>query len=596
MDLPDVHEVSRPPLRPSVELESDDGTVFARYGNLVGRPVVASHLPARITQAIIAVEDRRFYRHFGIDLWSIFRAAAKNILAGHTVQGGSTLTQQLAKNLFLTPQRTLKRKVQEMILAVWLERTYTKNEILTAYLNRVYLGSGAYGLDAAAQTYFGKHAKDLTLPEAALIAGLLRAPSRYSPLHDPAQALERSKIVLQAMLNESYITKDEYTRAIANPPTIEIVRDGSPQARYFADWVYDELGPFIVDTQQDLVVRTTLDLTLEKIAEKDVEAILSKQGKARKVTQAALITLAPDGGVKAMTGGRDYNQSQFNRATQALRQPGSAFKPIVYLAAIEKGLLPDDILIDEPVTIGRYSPANYDDKYLGPVTAQRALAESINSVAVKVLSRAGLDNVIKTARNLGIVSPLERNATLALGASEVTPLELSAAYASIASGGRAITPYGIKEIRTRSGDLLFRYDDATPPRVLSADSVATLTRMMVDVIKTGTGRTAALGTRPVAGKTGTTSDYRDAWFAGFTADYTTVIWMGNDDNEPTKKVTGSSLPALLWHNYMKEAESQLPEKPLRSGSLVEQFFEGAGAVTNDVSKALGDFIDSILGR
>jgi penicillin-binding protein 1A len=596
IDLPDVHQVTQAPLRPSVELEAADGTVFARFGDLVGDQVTLAELPDYVPEAIIAIEDRRFYKHFGIDIWGILRALTRNVAAGHTVQGGSTLTQQLAKNLFLTPERAIKRKVQEMLLALWLEHTYTKDQILTAYLNRVYLGSGAYGIDAAARTYFGKPARDLTLQESALIAGLLRAPSRYSPMHDPAQAMERAKVVLQAMVEEGFITEAKRHAAITSAPKVEIKQTGGDNERYFADWVYDQLGPLIQDTQQDMIVKTTLDLNLERLAVRDIEDMLSQQSAPRKISEAALITMAPDGAVRALTGGRDYRKSQFNRATQAMRQPGSSFKPIVYLAAIEQGLMPDDIIPDEPLTIGDYSPTDFENKYLGPITVRQALAESINTVAVRVLQRAGIGKVIETANDLGISSPLEHDAALALGASEVTPMELATVYASLAAGGRAISPYAIKEIDTRAGQVLFRHDDVTPPQVVDASAVTTLTRMMEDVVKWGTGKAAALGTRPVAGKTGTTSDFRDAWFAGFTGDYTTVVWMGNDDNSPTLKVTGGSLPAALWHNYMTDAEENLPEASLGNGGVAQQIIDNAGAVTEDMSKAFGAFIESVVGK
>jgi len=596
LGLPDVHQVTQPPLRPSVELRADDGTLFARYGDLVGDPVVLSEIPDHVPQAIISIEDRRFYDHFGIDLFGILRAMFRNIEAGHTVQGGSTLTQQLAKNLFLSPERTIKRKVQEMLLALWLEHTYTKDQILTAYLNRVYLGSGAYGVDAAARTYFNKTAKELNIRESALIAGLLRAPSRYSPMRDPAQGWARAKIVLQTMVEEGYITDAQRESALASVPKTERKKVGSNNSRYFADWVYDQLGPLISDTQQDMIVKTTLDLSLQQIAERHIEDILSKNSEARKVNEVALVTLDPYGAVRALSGGRDYRESQFNRATQALRQPGSAFKPIVYLTAIEQGLTPDEIVIDEPIRIGKYTPENYTGRYLGAITARQALAESINTVAVRLLDRVGVGNVIETARNLGIASPLERDAALALGASEVTPLELSTVYASLASGGRAILPYAIKEIDTRTGQVLYKHADVTPPQVVNENAVITLTGMLEDVIRTGTGKAASLGSRAVAGKTGTTSDYRDAWFAGFTAHYTTVVWMGNDDNTPTKRVTGGSLPAQLWRNYMAEAERNLPEDSLKSGGLVQNLIDGASAVTDDVSKAFESFIDTILGE
>jgi len=486
--------------------------------------------------------------------------------------------------------------VQEMLLALWLEHTYSKNQIMTAYLNRVYLGSGAYGVDAAARTYFAKPASQLNVREAAMIAGLLRAPSRYSPMHDPAQAMERAKVVMQAMVEEGYITEGQRRSAIASLPPPARRPGSGGDGRYFADWVYDKVGPMIEDTAQDMIVKTTLDLSLERLAERNVEETLIRQGAAKDVSEAALVTLAPDGAVRALTGGSDYHQSQFNRATQALRQPGSAFKPIVYLAAIEDGLTPDEIISDEPLTIGKYSPENYDGKFRGAITARQALAESVNTVAVRLFQRVGADKVIETAHDLGITSPLEHDAALALGASEVTPLELATVYASLASGGRAITPYAIKEIDSRAGQVLYRHNDVDAPQTVDADAVATLTGMMEEVVRSGTGKAASLGSRDVAGKTGTTSDYRDAWFAGFTADYTTVVWMGNDNNDPTKKVTGGSLPASLWHNYMQDAERGLPELALKTGNnSIQQIIEGAGAATEDASKALGSFIEGILG-
>ena len=596
-DLPDIHEVTNPPRRPSVTVQAEDGTIFARYGDLVGDHVALTDVPRYVPEAIIAIEDRRFYHHFGVDVWGVLRALTRNVMAGHTVQGGSTLTQQLAKNLFLSPDRTIKRKVQEMLLALWLEHTYTKDQILTAYLNRVYLGSGAYGVDAAARTYFNKPARDLNIREAAILAGLLRAPSRFSPMHDPAQAFERGKVVMQAMVEEGYITDAQRRVAILTVPPPAQKPGVGGDGRYFADWVYDQIGPLVDDTEQDMIVKTTLDLPLERAAERHVEDVLNREGAAKDVSEAALVTLSPDGAVRALTGGRDYRQSQFNRATQAMRQPGSAFKPIVYLAAIEGGLTPDDVIDDEPITIGDYSPGNYDQKYRGPVTVRQALAESINTVAVRVFQRVGVNKVIETAQDLGITSPLEHDTALALGASEVTPLELATVYASLASGGRGVTPYAIKEIDNREGQVVYRHNGVTPPQVVDAHAVGILTGLMQGVVQFGTGKKAALGSRPVAGKTGTTSDYRDAWFAGFTADYTTVVWMGNDSNTPMKKITGGTMPAELWHDYMMEAERNLPETALHTGGgAIEQIIDDAGAVTDDVSKAFGDFINSVTGQ
>ncbi len=591
LDLPDIHQITQPQRRPSVTLQADDGTVFARYGDLFGDHVTLEDVPKYLPEAIIAIEDRRFYSHFGVDVWGLLRAVVRNVMASHVVQGGSTLTQQLAKNLFLSPERKLKRKVQEMMLALWLEHTYTKDQILTAYLNRVYLGNGAYGVDAASRLYFGKPVRDIDLQEAAMIAGLLRAPSRFAPSHDPAQAVLRARTVLEAMVEEGYITEREKRQAIASVPPPEHKPGSAGDGRYFADWVQDQIGPLVEDASQDIVVLTTLDLNLQRTAEHDVDAILARQDN-KDVSQAALVTLSYDGAVRAMVGGRDYRSSQFNRATQAMRQPGSAFKPIVYLTAIEQGMTPDDVFLDAPITLGSWSPENFDGKYRGPITARDALAESINTVAVRVFQRAGIDNVIETAHALGIASPLAREATLALGASEVTPLELTGAYASLAAGGRAVTPYAIKEIRNRQGEVLYQHPDVTLPRVVSEQAVETLTGMMEDVVRYGTGKRAALGDRPVAGKTGTSSDDRDAWFLGFTGNYTTGVWLGNDDGHAMRKIVGGSLPAQLWHDYMTEAESGLSARDLLSGP------PGGftGAVTQDISKAFGDFIHGIMGN
>lgn len=589
IDLPDINQITQPQRRPSVTLEADDGTVFARYGDLFGNHVTLDEVPKYLPEAIISIEDRRFYSHFGVDVFGLLRAVVRNVVAGHVVQGGSTLTQQLAKNLFLSPDRTLKRKVQEMMLALWLEHTYTKDQILTAYLNRVYLGNGTYGVDAASRLYFNKPVAEINLRECAIIAGLLRAPSRYAPTHDAAASLARGKLVLETMVEEGYITEREKKAAIDYVPPPNHKPGSGGDGRYFADWVQDQTGPLLEDSAQDIIVSTTLDLNLQRAAERHVDAILAKQDN-KDVSEAALVTLAGDGAVRAMVGGRDYRVSQYNRATQAMRQPGSAFKPIVYLAAIEQGLSPNDIIPDAPITLGHWSPENFDGKYRGNVTAREALAESINTVAVRVFQRAGADHVIETARALGISSPLEHDPALALGASEVTPLEITGAYASLAAGGRAIAPYAIKQIRNRDGLVLYRHTDVDPPLTVDGHAVSVLVDMMQDVVRYGTGKRAALPDRPVAGKTGTSSDYRDAWFLGFTGDYTTGIWLGNDDNHPMRKIVGGSMPAQLWHDYMVDAEAGKPERDLLSGGGIF-----SGAVTHDISKAFGDFIHGIVG-
>ena len=427
--------------------------------------------------------------------------------------------------------------------------------------------------------------------DAAIIAGLLRAPSRFAPTHDPVQAMERAHTVLDAMVDAGYIDKRQEIAALSSAPPPEHKPGGGGDGLYFADWISDQIGPLVEDSPQDLVVETTLDMRLQRAAERHVDATLAKQDD-RDVSQAALVTLAPDGAIKALVGGRDYRTSQFDRATQAMRQPGSAFKPIVYLAAIEQGMTPDDMILDAPITMGDYSPENFDGKYRGLITAREALAESINTAAVRVLQRAGIDNVIRAARSLGISSPLDRNMSLALGSSDMTPIELTAAYASIAAGGRAITPYAIKEVRNRNGDVLFRRADVKAPVTVDSNAISVLTGMMEEVVRNGTGKRAILG-RPVAGKTGTSSDFHDAWFIGFTADYTTGVWLGNDNNAPMKKVTGGSLPAGLWHDYMMEAEDGLLEK--RDLNSSGGIWGSTGAATESLSHAFSNFIDSVIG-
>ncbi len=594
-DMPDVKQISQPERRPSITLLADDGTVFARTGDIYGQRVSARDVPTNLIHAILAIEDRRFYDHFGLDVFGLVRAFVRNLRAGRVVQGGSTITQQLAKNLFLTPARTTRRKVQEMLLALWLEHTYTKDQILAAYLNRVYLGAGAYGVDAAADVYFGKPVNALTLRECAILAGLLRAPSRFAPTNNPALAIARAKTVLNAMVEAEYITDAEKQMALTDVPLPARKPGAGGDGRYFMDWVVEQVGGILENAPQDIVILTTLDIGLQRAAERKLDGLLSAEDSERNVHEGALISMTRDGAVRAMVGGRDYAVSQFNRATQAMRQPGSSFKPIVYLAAIEDGLSPSDMFEDAPIKIGSWSPQNYDGTYRGTISARQALAESVNTVAVRVAQKVGPRKIVETARALGLSSPLERDLSLALGTSAVTPLEMTSAYAALATGGRAVVPYGIKEIRGQRGKVLYRREPVEWPVTVSSSSVATLVDMMTNVISWGTGRRAALD-RPVAGKTGTSSDYRDAWFLGFTGNYVTGVWLGNDDNKPMKKVTGGSLPAQLWHDFMVEVEAG---KPVRN--LLEDMPEAKAhaqenwsATPPEKTDTLGDFIRSLF--
>ncbi len=558
-DLPDVRQVGQHTRRPGITLIAADGTRFSRTGELQGAIVEVSRLPPHLINAVLAIEDRRFYSHFGIDLIGLARAVVVNLRHQH-VQGGSTLTQQLAKNLFLSGERTLKRKVQEALLALWLEHLYSKDQILTAYLNRVYLGSGVYGVDAAAQTYFSKPAERVTLREAAILAAMLKAPSRYSPLNNPEASRERAELVLHTMAESGFISLAEEAAAKAEPePPRPVIADGI--GRYFADWVSDHVSSYVGTDHEDLVVKTTLDLRLQQSAEQRLAGLLATQGAQYHVAQGALLALSLDGSVRAMVGGRSYADSPFNRATQAQRQPGSSFKPFIYLAALGAGFTPDTLVEDSPVRIGKWSPANYEKGFRGAIPMREALAHSVNTCAVRILERTGIDRVRSLAERMGITSPLGNDYSLALGTSEVSLIQLTAAYAGIANGGRPVLPHAIVEIRDTAGQILYKRRGSSSAPVVDAGAVSALTGMMTGVLAYGTGKAARLD-RPAAGKTGTTNDYHDAWFVGFTADYVAGVWLGNDDNDEMKKVTGGSLPARLWHDFMIDAHAGLPPRAL----------------------------------
>jgi penicillin-binding protein 1A len=560
-DLPDVHQVAGLKKRPGVTLLAYDGTVLTQSGDLYGTTLAVSELPPNLVHAVVAIEDRRFYHHFGVDPIGLIRAFVTNSRRGYAVQGGSTLTQQLAKNMFLTPQRTFKRKLQEALLALQLERYYTKDQILTGYLNRVYLGAGAFGVDAAAKTYFGKPATQLNLQESAIIAGLLKAPSKYSPANDMDAALARAELVLRAMHNEGYISDQEMLAALAasapdmHPPSI------TKNSHYIADWAIQQAQGYIGAIDRDVVVLTTIDPRLQRLAEAKIDETLSGPAAKLKASQGALVAMTPDGAVRAMVGGRDYAESQFNRATQGERQPGSAFKPFVYLAALENGLRPDSLVDDAPIRLGTWSPENFEPGFKGRIPAREALAESVNTAAVRVLDFAGIDHTRSLARRLGISEPIPRDLSIALGTSDVTLLELTGAYAAFANGGYGVLPHTIERVTDNTGKVLYQRQGVGPGLVAAPESIAELNSMMMDVIAYGTGKAAKLD-RPAAGKTGTSQDYRNAWFVGFTADLVTGVWFGNDDNSPMKKVTGGMLPAHTWHDFMMAANTNWAPRDL----------------------------------
>jgi penicillin-binding protein 1A len=564
--LPDTSGLGTATRRPSVTVLAADGSLVGTYGDLFGRPLTLKEMPRALPQAVIATEDRRFYHHFGVDPVGLARAVVADLSAGHVVQGGSTITQQLAKNLFLSPERSLGRKIREVLLALWLEHQFTKDQILEIYLNRVYLGAGAYGVDAAAHRYFDKSATRLNLYECAVIAGLLQAPTRLSPAHDPDLTAARAAQVLKNMVEAGYIDAGTAAAAGREGGVLAKVPAARPGSRYFTDWIADQLSDFAGTGDRDLTVMTTLDPRVQQQAETAIADTLARDGERERVSQGALVAMAPDGAVKAMVGGRDYQESQFNRATQAERQPGSAFKPFVYLAGLEAGLRPEDTIDDTPIQIGNWRPHNYTNRYLGPVTVAEGLAESINTVAAQVAQRAGLGHVVAVAHRLGINSDLTAEPSLALGTSDVTLLELVSAYVPFANGGSGVLPYGIAEIRDGAGNVIFRRAGSGPGEVVSPGLDAEMNDMLRQVITDGTGRAAALP-RPAAGKTGTTQDYRDAWFIGYTPGLVAGVWFGNDDNTPMNKVTGGSLPARAWRQFMLAATRDLPVRPLPTTPL-----------------------------
>ena len=545
-ELPDYHQLEKyePPV--TTRLYAGDGRLLMEYAAEKRFFVPVDKIPEQVKNAFIAAEDKNFYTHGGIDYVGIVRALLgniKNIGSGRRPAGASTITQQVAKNLFLTSQKNIKRKTQELLLAFWLEHKFSKEQILTLYLNRVYLGAGTYGIEAASQKYFQKSSRDMNLLEAAIIAGMLKAPSRYNPIASAERAKARAKVVLQNMVNNDALTERQMKYAL----TLPVGEDKSYKvqgADYFADWVYREVNDYIGERGNDIYVYTTLDQKIQENAEKILrEAVLA--AKNRNVSEGAVVVLNKSGEVKAMVGGIDYRKSQFNRAVTALRQPGSAFKPFVYLTALQNGWKREDRIDDVPLSIGKWKPENYDKKYHGSVTLEEALMKSLNLATVNLSESLSRKDIIRTAKKMGISTPVENTPSLALGTFEVKVIDMATAYSAIANGGYATWPHAIKEIYTRDGYQLYQREADTENRILDAGAVKDLTKMLEKVISQGTGRRAKIPGF-AAGKTGTTQDYRDAWFVGFTDEYVIAVWVGNDDNSPMKGVTGGTLPAEIW--------------------------------------------------
>jgi penicillin-binding protein 1A len=550
--LPAIQALEIPKRPPTIQIVGFDGSVLATRGEMPGANVSLKDLPPYLPRAFIAIEDRRFYSHYGVDPIGIARAAVANILHRGVSQGGSTLTQQLAKNLFLTQERTLQRKLQEVELALWLERKHSKSEILELYLNRVYFGSGAYGVEAAAQRYFGKSAKNVTIAEAAMLAGLVKSPSRLAPNRNPEGAEKRAQTVLTAMADAKFITEAQAKASIGHP-SYNVKAAGAGTVNYVADWIGEVLDDLIGQIDQNIVVETSIDPKLQSVAEASIIDELAAKSVKFNVSQGALVAMTPDGAVRAMIGGRNYAESQYNRAVTAKRQPGSAFKPFVYLTAIEAGLTPETIRQDAPLDVKGWKPENYTHEYFGAVTLTQALAMSLNTVAVRLGLEVGAKNVVRTAHRLGIASKLETNASIALGTSEVSLTELVGAYAPFANGGRGVAPHVVTKIRTPEGKVLYARLPDQLGQVIEPRSVAMMNTMMQETLLSGTARKAEIPGWMAAGKTGTSQDFRDAWFIGYTANLVTGVWLGNDDNSPTRKATGGGLPVEVWTRFMRVA-------------------------------------------
>ena len=551
----------------AVTFQDRTGVEIGRRGILQTDAVSLADIPDHMRKAAMAIEDRRFYQHFGIDVLGTVRAILENARANTVVQGGSSLTQQLAKNLFLSNERTLERKVKEAFLAFWLEANLSKDEILKLYLDRAYLGGGTFGVEAAAQFYFNKSARELTLAESAMLAGMFKAPTKFAPHINLSAARARANVVLDALVESGFMTEGQVHAARLNPATpVNRQRGNTPD--YYLDWAFDEVKALSdagkLNGVRSVVVKTPLDPIIQRKAEEAVENNLRQFGSQYGVKQAALVVMEPLGAVRAIVGGRDYGASQFNRATDALRQPGSSFKIYVYTTAMMNGYTPNSIVTDGPITIGNWSPQNYGHSYAGPVTLMNALTRSLNTVPVRLGRALGLDKIVHTAEAMGVRTPLRINRALALGTSEVTVLDQAAGYSTLANGGFRVVPYAAVEIRDNLGNVLWTHekDAPKPERTIPPQAVSDMNRILVNVVENGTGRRAMIPGLTIGGKTGTSQDYRDAWFIGFTGDLTCAVWFGNDDFTGTRNMTGGSLPAMTFRDVMTVAMAGIEPRPI----------------------------------
>lgn len=566
-DLPDTSSLNAVRRQPSISYLDRSGALVSVRGSQYAPPVDLDRLPPYVPAAFVAIEDRWFYWHVGFNPWGIVRSQVYNLThrGGGPLRGGSTITQQLARNLFLTMDQTYRRKAQELVLAIWLETKFTKKEILALYLNRVYFGAGAYGIEAASQRYFGKPADRLTIGESALLAGMMKGPSRYSPVSSADRAARRATVVLNEMVRSGAITPEQRAEAIRTPVRVNPTL-ASQRAQYFTDWVDEQVRSLVGEPTEDLIVETTLDLPIQASAEQALRAGVGGAG-GQGVQQGALVALDGEGRVRAYVGGVDYEESQFDRAAMARRQAGSAFKPFVYLTALERGRTPDTPVVDEAIRIGTWEPRNYTGEFLGPITLQTALAQSVNTVAARLANEVGTGNVAATARRLGISSRVQLDPSMALGAVEVSPLEMAQAYAPFANGGFAAPAWAIERVRTAGGKVLYDRSVARPARtpVIGSPALPQMNQMMRQVLVSGTGTRARVPGFDLAGKTGTTSDYRDAWFVGYTGGFVAAVWVGRDDNTPMRRVTGGGAPAAVWQGFMSRALPRLRAEPIPGG-------------------------------
>ncbi|MEI8295799.1 MAG: PBP1A family penicillin-binding protein [Alphaproteobacteria bacterium] len=587
-DLPNIGKLQMAVRKPSVTVQSQDGKIIGTYGDLYEDMIRVQDLPPYVPQAFLAIEDRRFYSHFGVDMIGIVRAAYTNYRADRVVQGGSSITQQLAKNflitqgLFVQNDRSLRRKIQEALMAVWLEWHFSKDQILTIYLNRVYFGAGTFGIDAASRKYFGKSAKQLSVLEAAIIAGLLKAPSRYSPAYHPQRAIDRAKIVLQQMVEAGFLQNTQNYMQESGAVIANKEAGGNQSLRFFTDWIYETVPNYISVDDQDLVVITTLDPFIQEKAERVGLAKFSEMAKDLRTTEIGIVLLTTDGAIKAMVGGVDYTQNQYNHVAVAKRQPGSAFKIFIYLAALESGLSPETLVGDTPFSIGKWSPKNFRTYHpQGEITLEQAFAKSVNASTIRFAQHVGPKKIAALAHRLGITSDISHDLSIALGTCETTLLELTSAFATIANNGKGVWPYGILEIRDKEGHVLYRRQETSTKSLIAPLHLQQIRRLLTAVVTSGTGRAAQIGV-PIAGKTGSNAD-RDAWFIGYVVGgLVGGVWTGNDDGKPMqKKSTGGNLPARVWSEIMKEIIKDLPPQPVHFNTVEE--------AENEVAERLTDF-------